>query len=158
MDMKAEEGYGYGGAWAWRRGGRCCAARTLAWTGSGAYYWGVLGRLGEQAGAVFCTGFGRRRKVKECLAQDGGAEEKERCRRRGQADADAETDRGTLARWRRTAGVGAATRSSAGQSVMEAARPHGHSHREASSGSRATLVSQTLRCLCCAHCGTTSRG
>ena len=32
------------------------------------------GGCGSQAGAVFCTGFGRRRKVKECLAQEGGAE------------------------------------------------------------------------------------
>lgn len=48
------------------------------------------GGCGSQAGAVFCTGFGRRRKVKECLAQEGGAEkeggeegEEGRCRRQG---------------------------------------------------------------------------
>src|SRR5438128_2202415 len=98
MDMKAE---GYGGAW--RRGGRCCAARTLAWTGSGAYYWGVLGRLDEQAGAVFCTGFGRRRKVKECLAQEGGADEQQR-RRRGAGDGGSwalqrQTEARSLVRW-----------------------------------------------------------
>jgi hypothetical protein len=33
------------------------------------------GGCGSQSGAVFCTEFGRRRKVKECLAQAGGAGE-----------------------------------------------------------------------------------
>jgi hypothetical protein len=73
-DMKAEV-FGGARAWARRRGG-WCAARTLAWTGPGAYYyWGVLGRRRAQAGAVLCTGPGWVRLVKECLARRGGAEE-----------------------------------------------------------------------------------
>ena len=63
--------------------------------------------------AVFCTGFGRRRKVKECLAQEGGAEkeggEERRARRAVAGDRDRSwaalcrddgTQRGTLVRWR----------------------------------------------------------
>ena len=65
------------------------------------------GGLSSQADAVFCTGFGRRREVKECLAQEGGAEEKEEgeesCSDRDCSWAlcrDGGTQRGTLVRWR----------------------------------------------------------
>lgn len=112
MDMKAE---GYGGAW--RRGGRCCAARTLAWTGSGAYYWGVLGRLDEQAGAVFLYWIRTAAQGEGVFSARGrgrrAAEEEERCRRWGQLGA-AETERGTLARsLAEDSGVSAAMRSTA---------------------------------------------
>lgn len=42
------------------------------------------GGCGSQADAVFCTGLGRRRKVKECLAQEGGAGQRRRERELGE--------------------------------------------------------------------------